>query len=522
MAAFRNLPINRKLAVAILGTTGAALLLACGAFVTYELATFKEAMVRSMTLVADGVGTASTAMLAFEQKDEAEGTLRALRGQPGIVAASLYDKSNAFFAGYASSDATPTFPSRPEVDGATFAGGYLTLFRPVTLDGKRIGTVYLKASTADVSARLWSYLGISFLVLVGSFLLALVLSSWLRRLIAGPILSLAEVASRVSATRDYSMRARKESEDELGSLTDAFNRMLGAIEERTSALQKANEALHTQRMQILEGVTVLGSSGSAILAATSQLSAGANEAASAVIQTTTTVEQVRHTARVSSETAKRVAETAQQAVRISLEGKKATEATATGMEGIRAQMEAIAGSMLRLSAQSQAIGEIITSVDELAQQSNLLSVNASIEAAKAGEQGKGFGVVAQEVKLLAEQSKEATKRVRSLLGDIQKATGEAVLATEQGTRAVESGVTQAKAAGASIAYLADNIAAAEQAAMQIATTSQQQYVGMEQVTAAMASIKVTSGQAVTSTQQAETAAQQLNDLGQRLRDLAAD
>src|SRR6185295_2772545 len=164
-------------------------------------------------------------------------------------------------------------------------------------------------------------------------------------------------------------------------------------------------------------------------------------------------------------------------------------------------------------------GEIIASVDELAQQSNLLAVNASIEASRAGEQGKGFGVVALEVKTLAEQSKQATKRVRGILGDIQKATSEAVLAIERGTKAVEGGVSQSRAAGKSIASLADSIAEAERAAIQIATTSQQQFVGMEQVTAAMESIKVSSGQAVTSTRQAETAAQQLHDLGLRLKEL---
>ena len=518
-ASFRNLAINQKLAVAILGTTVAALLLACGAFVTYELATFKDAMARNLALVADGVGTASTAMLAFEQRDEAEGTLRALRGQPDIVAAGLYDNANAFFAGYARSDAERRFPVRPAEDGASFAGGYLTLFRPVMLDGKRIGTIYLKASMADVYARMRSYLGISLLVLFGSFMLALVLSSWLRRLIATPILSLAEVAGRVSANKDYSVRARKESEDELGTLTDAFNRMLGDIEERTSALQKANRSLQTQSIQILDGVNVLGSSGSAILAATTQLASGANETASAVNQTTTTVEEVRQTAQLSSEKAKQVAESAQRAVQISRDGKKATEASAAGMEAIRVQMESIADSMLRLTEQSQAIGEIIASVDELAQQSNLLAVNASIEASRAGEQGKGFGVVALEVKTLAEQSKQATKRVRGILGDIQKATSEAVLAIERGTKAVEGGVSQSRAAGKSIASLADSIAEAERAAIQIATTSQQQFVGMEQVTAAMESIKVSSGQAVTSTRQAETAAQQLHDLGLRLKEL---
>src|SRR5438128_9984713 len=108
----------------------------------------------------------------------------------------------------------------------------------------------------------------------------------------------------------------------------------------------------------------------------------------------------------------------------------------------REQMNSIAQIMVRLSEQNQAIGQIIASVDDLAQQSNLLAVNASIEAAKAGDQGKGFGVVANEVKSLAEQSRQATTRVRNILSDIQKATGAAVMATEQGSKSVESGLQQ--------------------------------------------------------------------------------
>ncbi|MBE0647103.1 MAG: methyl-accepting chemotaxis protein, partial [Bacteroidales bacterium] len=92
--------------------------------------------------------------------------------------------------------------------------------------------------------------------------------------------------------------------------------------------------------------------------------------------------------------------------------------TIEGMNKIRQQMTAIAGMVVRLSEQSQTIGEITATVNELAEQSNLLAVNAAIEAAKAGEHGKGFTVVAQEIKMLADRSKEATYQVRNILRDV--------------------------------------------------------------------------------------------------------
>src|SRR3970282_14023 len=170
-----------------------------------------------------------------------------------------------------------------------------------------------------------------------------------------------------------------------------------------------------------------------------------------------------------------------------------------------------------LSEQSQTIGQIMASVEDLAAQSNLLAVNASIEAAKAGEHGKGFAVVAQEVKSLAEQSKQATAQVRAILNDIQKATSAAVMATEQGSKAVASGVKQSADAGESTGLLRDTMAEAAQAATQIAASSQQQLVGMDQVALAMENIKQATTQNVTSTKQTEVAAQNLHELGQKLK-----
>jgi methyl-accepting chemotaxis protein len=159
-------------------------------------------------------------------------------------------------------------------------------------------------------------------------------------------------------------------------------------------------------------------------------------------------------------------------------------------------------------------------VNDLAEQSNLLAVNAAIEAAKAGEQGKGFAVVAQEVKSLAAQSKQATAQVRAILGDIQKATSAAVMAAEQGSKAVEVGMRRSGEVGESIRALADSIEEAARAATQIVASAQQQLVGMDQVALAMQNIEQASAQNVASTKQTAGAAQKLHDLGQKLKQVA--
>ena len=520
MQSFRNLPIKRKMTVAALGTTLLALLVACAAFLAYARVTYRQVMVRNNNVLADALARNCTADLSFNDPGATTETLQALRAKRAIEAACLYDAGGAVFATYTRGEEKQAIPTKPEADGTRFAPDHLAVVRPVMLNDKRTGTLYLRSDLSDLTDYLSAFAQISGFVLLGALLLALLVSSALQRVIIRPILALTDTANSIAQTRDYTARAKKLSSDDLGVLTDAFNQMLDDIEERTGAVQRANESLRIQAGEMSDAAGVLASSASQIVAATRQLAASANDAAAAVSETTTTVEEVRQTSQLSSDRAKAVSDQAQDAADVAKEGKRSVDQTIEGMDGIREQMAAITEGILSLSAQSQTIGEIIASVDDLAAQSKLLAVNAAIEAAKAGEEGRGFSVVAQEVKTLAEQSRQATTQVRGILNDIQKATSRAVQATEQGSKAVEAGVRQSSATGESIAALADSIATAAQAAVQIAATSRQQFVGMEQVAVAMESIKVASGQTVLSTRQVEGAAQQLHDLGLKLKQIA--
>lgn len=274
--------------------------------------------------------------------------------------------------------------------------------------------------------------------------------------------------------------------------------------------------------ELRENISQLSSSSAEILATTTQVASSAAETAAAVSETTATVEEVKQTAQHASQKAKHVSDSAQKASNVSQAGRKSVEEALHVMHRIREQMGSIAESIVQLSEQSHAIGQIIATVNDLAEQSNLLAVNAAIEAARAGEQGKSFGVVAHEIRSLAEQSKQATGQVRTILGDIQKATNVAVLATEQGNKAVEAGVKQSAETDEAIRLLSASINEASQAATQIAASSHQQMVGMDQVVVAMSNIKEASEQNVAGTRQAEKAAQALHDMGIRLTALVGE
>jgi methyl-accepting chemotaxis protein len=394
-----------------------------------------------------------------------------------------------------------------------------------------------RAHRTETTIILGSLCAFALLSLVGVFL---------TRNIAGPLREVSAAAQRI-ASGDLSVGVISNGRrDEVGVLAATFTEMTNSLGQMARVAEQISDgdltvevkpksdkdilgkafAVMVEKLrriigEMQESIGVLSSSAQQIVATTTQVASAATETATAVAETTTTVEEVKQTAQLATQKAKYVSESAQRATQVSENGRKSATDSIEAMKQIREQMESIAESIVRLSEQGQAIGEIMLTVNDLAEQSNLLAVNASIEAAKAGEQGKGFAVVAQEVRNLAEQSKQATIQVRGILSDIQKATNAAVMVTEQASKAVEAGVKQSVQAGESVQKLGDSVTEAAQAATQIAASSQQQMAGMDQVAQAMENIKTASTQNVASTKQTETAARNIGELGRKLEKLVA-
>jgi PAS domain S-box-containing protein len=288
-----------------------------------------------------------------------------------------------------------------------------------------------------------------------------------------------------------------------------------------SERKRIEEASDRLLSAVSETANDVAAAAAEILAATTQQASGAEEQAAAVAQTVATVDQVTQTSEQAASRARSVAEAAQRTVETSRTGRRSIEDAVSAMGTLRDQVEGIAESILALAEQAQAIGEIIATVKEIAEQTNMLALNAAIEAARAGDQGRGFSVVAAEVKALAEQSRRATAQVRQILGDIQKATNGAVMAAEEGTRSMGSTIGVVGQAGDTIRALAETITESAQAASQIAASAGQQAGGMAQIHLAMRSISQATNQGLSSIRQAERAAQDLNSLGTRLKDLLA-
>jgi methyl-accepting chemotaxis protein len=405
------------------------------------------------------------------------------------------------------------------------------------------------------------------IVVVVAFIVGLLLAWNIARSISKPLGTITVAAQRFGSG-DLSERVTLSNTDEIGVLGQVFNTMADNLQ-ATLASQVAKEYLEkvineyrsviarisngdlTARLDLSNGngshnqtgddlyqlginlngmveglsdlasrtrevATSVSAAGAEILAATTQQIASATEQDAAVTQTMTTVEEVRTTVKQTAERAQAVADASRQSVDVSRTGQVAIVNTIEGMKTIRERVESIAETILMLSERTQQIGEIIATVNDIADQSKLLALNAGIEAARAGEEGKGFAVVAMEVRQLAEQSRDATARIRGILNEIQQATNTAVMVTEEGTKGAESGMSLVERAGEAIRELAATIEEAAQSAMQIAASTHQQINGIEQLATAMQSIKQATTQTAASTRQAELSAKDLNEMAQQM------
>jgi len=195
-----------------------------------------------MSALAEIVAAGSTAALSFGDKQAARETLASLHGDSRLLQAVVYDKAGNSFAAYDDPRTVATVaPPYPRTDGAYFEQRRLLLFEPVRLAGERIGTVLLVSSTSEVQTRLKRYAGIMSIVLVGSLLLSLLAMARLQRVITEPIAYLSGVAQQVSSERNYSLRAKKSADDEIGLLIDSFNHMLAQIQLQEESLRESEE-----------------------------------------------------------------------------------------------------------------------------------------------------------------------------------------------------------------------------------------------------------------------------------------
>ncbi|HEY4207416.1 MAG TPA: ATP-binding protein [Puia sp.] len=237
------MPIRRKLMRIIFSICGVVLLAMSVTLFIYEFHSFRKSSMEKLSTIGKIICTNSTAALAFENHQDAKEILAALKAEPHVVAAVLYDENGIPFVHYPSDLDTNGFPPRPGPLGYRFAQARLEGFQPVVMNANRLGTLYMQSDLGDMYKEFGNYAIITILVVILSLSLAWTLTRFLQKSISQPILDLAGTARMISEQKDYSVRAEKKSKDELGALTDAFNDMLVQIQRQTLALNEFNHKL---------------------------------------------------------------------------------------------------------------------------------------------------------------------------------------------------------------------------------------------------------------------------------------
>lgn len=234
--------IRRKLTLLVLASTLAALVVTGIALVIYDLRGYREAGIDDLVTQAEILGRASAPALAFEDPKAANENLQLLKAKPRISFAAIYNAKGKLFASYTRRDLEQELPRLPESEGSRIEGQDFVLFKRIVENNEILGTVYLRAEHG-LLGRLADYLGIFGAVTAISLLVAWLISGWLQAVVTRPILDTAAVARQVMESRDFSLRATKTTEDEIGQLVEAFNGMLAEVGRRAEALEKLNQSL---------------------------------------------------------------------------------------------------------------------------------------------------------------------------------------------------------------------------------------------------------------------------------------
>ncbi|MGV7029409.1 methyl-accepting chemotaxis protein [Methylobacterium symbioticum] len=336
-------------------------------------------------------------------------------------------------------------------------------------------------------------------------LLSILVTVLISRAVVRPLTTVMGFVERVGSG-DLAGELPARGNDEIARLSRTLNAMVAGLAE----LARTNRAATAD----------LNAAAAEIRASAQEQAASVEEQFAAVQETAATVDEITHSGAQITKRAGEVIATAKATAQTSRQGLRAVADTAKAMDAIREQAEAVAGNIVALSERTQAIGDIIETVNDISERTHLLALNAAIEAAAAGESGRSFAVVAAEMKQLADQAKAATVQVRGILGEIQRGINTSVMLTEEAVKRAATGKTRSDTTQRTIEEISARVEENVQTFQQIVASTNQQQLGIEQVMGALQNIRQASQQTAAGTREVEAASANLTELAQALMALA--
>jgi methyl-accepting chemotaxis protein len=383
---------------------------------------------------------------------------------------------------------------------------YFTAYDPIKdSQGKTVGVLYVGIQTKDFF-NVYDKLKLLIIGLAAALLCAAFFVSrfFVIRLFA-PVIRMSEVLVTAQRDDDLSQRLEYLKKDEVGDMCRAFNGFLDKLTDILGAISRSAEKLTASGGTLFSTSEMMAGNADEVAGQTATVAVASEEMA-------VTSNDVAHNCALAADGSHRASETA-------LAGSSVVQETIAVMNSIAVRVRESAGTVENLGAQSDQIGEIVGTIEDIADQTNLLALNAAIEAARAGEQGRGFAVVADEVRALAERTTKATKEIGAMIKSIQQQTREAVSSMEEGVNEVDRGTSEAAKSGHALEEILEQINAVSMQVNQIATATEEQTGTTNEISSNIQTItEVIRGTAEVAKDSA-AAAGELTDLAGELREI---
>lgn len=462
-----SLSLKWKILLSVTVTCIAAVIVTTVVTVRSGITTVENTIVHDTRTLAEVLGEASIGAITFDDDLTVSASLQALNVSERVMAATVYTDGTPF-ASYTREGATSHLGSRPNEPGVVETEGGLIVTEAILSSGQRVGQIALQVDLVELDAVIATAVRDSIWVVVIISIVAASLAYLVQASIVKPINHIVRALRNISEGEgDLTRRLPVQGTDEISELASCFNLFVEKLQE---IIASVTETAH----QVDEGANIL-----------SQLS---QENERSITSQQSDIEQIvtaiKEMASVVQDVSQRVAETADnasQADKVAMDGKEIVQSTMSQIKNLSNEIITASEVIDRLRQETVDIGTVLDVIRGIAEQTNLLALNAAIEAARAGEQGRGFAVVADEVRTLASRTQSSTTEIREMIERLQTGSAEAVEMMTAGTAQADTSVARANEATDSLEDITQIVGVIRDRTNQIAAASEQQSAATQQI-----------------------------------------